>query len=396
MKVIQINTFPYKATGTIMMNNHNHLLKNNVESYVVWGRGRSPENPHEFLMNNSLDVKIHGVYTRITDKTGFGSVSATKKLLRKIDEIKPDIIHLHNIHGYYINIKLLFEYIAKNNIKTVWTLHDCWPFTGHCAYFDAVGCDKWKTGCSDCPQKKTYPSSMLMDGSKWNYDTKKKLFTSVGSITFVTPSMWLAGLTKQSFLGKYPVMTINNGINTEIFKPSDSDIRKKYSIENKKILLGVASEWTPRKGLDDFIRLSSIIDNNKYKIILIGLDKKQLENIPKDILAFERTGSATELAEFYSTADVFLNLTYEDNYPTTNLEALACGTPVITYKTGGSVEPINKSNGMIVPQGDLNALRTAIDTVCEYKNSMSAENANVGFDKMNNSYLMLYRKLMRD
>lgn len=345
MKVFQINTFSNGSTGTIMMNIHKELEKQNIESYVAWARGRKTKNNSEIAIGNKLDVYAHGIYSRLTDKTGFASTNATKKLLKKIDEIKPDIIHLHNIHGYYINIKLLFEYIKQRNIKTVWTLHDCWSFTGHCAYFDMAKCDKWKTHCEACPQNSAYPKS-IVDNSYSNYENKRNLFTNA-NVTIVTPSNWLAKLVKQSYLKEYEVKVINNGIDREIFKKRESDFRKKYNIENKKMILGVASVWDKRKGLDDFIKLSKIIDDN-YQIVLVGLNEKQLKKLPSNIIGLSRTENAIQLAEIYSTADVFFNPTYEENFPTTNIEALACGTPVITYNTGGSPEMLNESNGKVV------------------------------------------------
>lgn len=348
MKIVQINTFSYKAAGNIMMNLHKAMLEQGIDSYVVWGRGRKAENDHEYYMDDDIGVKAHGVYTRITDMHGFASKRATVKLLKWIDNIHPDIIHLHCIHGYYINIELLFSYIKKNNIKVVWTQHDCWAFTGHCAYFDAVGCNKWKTGCHDCEQLATYPASKVMDNSKWNWGKKKELFTGL-DITIVTPCKWLAELMKDSFLGAYPTEVIYNGIDTTVFKPIESDFKKKYGIEGKKIILGVAGEWTERKGLKDFVALDQLIDHDKYQIVVVGVNKNQQRGLPDTIISIGRTENVQELVEIYSASTVYFNPTYEDNFPTTNLEALACGTPIITYDTGGSPEAVKDSlNGYVI------------------------------------------------
>lgn len=349
MKIVQINTFPYKATGSIMMSIHKMLWEQGHDSYVVWGRGRKPVNDHEISISDNIGVKFHGLYTRITDKTGFASWHATKKLLKKLDEIQPDIIHLHNLHGYYINIEMLFDYIRKHKIKVVWTLHDCWAFTGHCAYFDVVGCEKWKTGCHDCIQKRTYPTSKLLDSSKENWQRKKRLFTGL-DMTIVTPSEWLAGLVKRSFLKEYPVKVVYNGIDTSVFKPCFSEkVRKKYSPDGKPIVLGVASEWTERKGLPDFIALAK--ENPDIHVVVLGLTPKQIKHLPDCITALQRTSNVRELVELYSVADLFFNPTYEDNLPTTNLEAIACGTPVVTYRTGGSPETVG-DNGWVVNKKD--------------------------------------------
>jgi putative colanic acid biosynthesis glycosyltransferase len=369
-----------------MMNLHRAMMKNGIDSYVVWGRGRKAENDHEYFMDDSWGVKLHGVYTRITDKTGFASTLSTRKLLNWLDEIEPDIIHLHCIHGYFINISLLFTYIKEKNIKVIWTQHDCWAFTGHCAYFDACGCEKWKTGCHDCEQLTTYPASRLMDNSKWNWKTKKELFTGA-NVTVVTPCEWLSELVKISFLREYPIRVIYNGIDTNVFKPTKSYFKKKNEIEAKKMILGVASEWTERKGLRDFIELDEMLDKKEYVIVLVGVSKKQVENLPKDIIALNRTNNIKELVEIYSAADVYFNPTYEDNFPTTNLEATACGTPVITYDTGGSPESVDPR--AVVQKGNLNRVKDIICSELQIFKPRLRDEMKV--ESMVAEYIQLYR-----
>jgi glycosyltransferase involved in cell wall biosynthesis len=358
MTIVQINTFPYKATGTIMMTLHRTMQEQGYNSYVVWGRGRKAENEHEIPITDDLGVNLHGVYTRLTDRTGFASFSATKKLLNTLDKIKPDIIHIHNLHGYYINIDMLFEYIKNNNISVVWTLHDCWAFTGHCAWFDACGCQKWKTCCHHCQQLDTYPASLKVDSSKWNYMKKKEIFTGA-NITLVTPSKWLEGLVKESFLSDYPVKVIHNGLDMSLYNPHKSNLCEKYNVVNKRVILGVASEWTKRKGLEDFVILWQELlksELSNYKIILVGLNESQIESLPSSIIGLKRTSNLEELLELYTMADVYFNPTYEDNYPTTNIEAIACGTPVLTYDTGGSPESVLSDVGTVFPKGDINGV----------------------------------------
>lgn len=294
-------------------------------------------------IGSDLSVKADALTARILDNAGFNSKAATKKFLEWVRKYDPDVIHLHNIHGYYVNLPLLFDYLSKANKKVIWTLHDCWTFTGHCAYFTYAKCEKWRKGCHECPQKKDYPSSILCDRSEQNWKRKRKMFTSVKNMTIVTPSKWLSGLVKQSFLRKYSVVVINNGIDTTVFKPTPSDFRKKHELEGKKIILGVASVWDRRKGLKDFVKLSEIINEN-YAIVLVGLSEEQIKQMPKNIVCISRTNSQKELAEIYTAADVLFNPTYEDNYPTVNLEAQACGTPVVTYNTGGSPESVPEEN----------------------------------------------------
>lgn len=400
MKIVQINSVSYGSTGSIMLNIHSNLLHNGIESYAVWGRGKKSNNKNEIYMNDKLGVYFHKVYTLLTSKTGLVSINSTKKLLNRLDEIKPDIIHLHNIHGYYINIELLFNYIKKNNIKTIWTLHDCWAFTGHCSYFTYTNCNKWKKECNNCPKYKEYPKS-IVDNSLYCYKTKKELFTSIEDLTIITPSKWLANLAKKSFLGKYKIEIINNGIDTNIFKKIDRNklkFRKKYNLEDKKIILGVASPFSNRKGFNDFISLSKIIDDN-YVIVLVGLTKKQISNLPINIIGIKRTSDINELVDIYNSSNIFVNLTYEDNYPTVNLEAIACGTPVLTYDTGGSTEftdflkkdkniyVINKKSTI----NNLNILKKRIEDIVS-KNTFEFKNTDL-IDKkeMIKKYIKLYK-----
>lgn len=362
MRVLQITAFSgWGCTGRIAMGIHNALVEQGHESAIAWGRiNTAPADVKTFQIGNRFDQQMHGLYTRITDKCGFGSKGVTKEFLKKIDEYDPDLVQLHILHGYYINLEVLFDYLKEKKIPVVWTFHDCWAFTGHCPYFDLVGCEKWKTGCHDCQQKAHHPTSWLMDNSRWNWKKKRELFTGVDNLTIVTPSKWLAGLVKESFLKDCRVEVINNGINTNDFKPTKGTFREDHGLENKKIVLGVSSTWCKSKGIDDFIELSKKLPND-YKVVLVGLSKEQLATLPKQILGIERTDSVHQLAEIYTTADVFVNPTYEDNYPTTNLEALACGTPVITYDTGGSVEAtIESGYGAVVKQGDINGLMNSI------------------------------------
>lgn len=388
MKIVQINTFPNGSTGNIMMEIHRALLENSHDSYVVWGRGRKPKDNHEICINNKFDIYFHALYSRLTGKTGFASKISTKRLLKKLDLIKPDIIHLHNIHGYYINIELLFNYLYKNNIKVIWTLHDCWAFTGQCPHFTLINCNKWETHCEKCPQLNTYPKS-LVDSSFSNYNFKKELFSNIRNLTIVTPSVWLSNLVKKSFLKDKNVIVINNGVDTGIFKPLKKNqlhFRKKYNLQNKKIILGVASPWTIRKGLDDFIQLSQII-NDDYKIVLVGLSKKQIKKLPSNILGIEKTTNIYELVDIYNSSDIFFNPTYEDNYPTVNLEALSCGTPVITYNTGGSPECINLTNGKVVTK---NEILKNYEKIFNKKYQLS-NNCNYSKEKAIKKYIEIYK-----
>lgn len=344
LRYVQLNSFYNGSTGSIMRNLHNALVERGVDSYILWGRRHKTVNDHERCIATKPGYLSHGAFARLDDRAGFHSKRDTVRLLKSLDEINPDVVHLHNTHGYYVNIEMLFGWLASHRCHVRWTLHDCWAFTGHCPHFQYVECSKWKRGCSRCPQKKDYPSSYLLDSSACNWEEKRRIFTSVSPerMTLITPSHWLEGLVKQSFLKDYPVEVRHNTVDNSIFKPVPSDFRKKCGIGNRFMILGVASPWTERKGLGDFVRLASELDSECYAIVLVGLTAIQIRQLPKKIIALGRTSSPQDLAVIYAAADVFFNPTYEDNFPTVNLEAEACGTQVVTYDTGGCAETIGK------------------------------------------------------
>lgn len=359
MKVLLINAVcGTGSTGKICAQLAEEFRREGHAVKIAYGRdGFVPEQFQKYAVRigSDLDVRLHGIFTRLTDRHGFASNSATRRFLRWAEDYDPDLLWLHNIHGYYLNIELLFQWIkSRPHMQVKWTLHDCWSFTGHCAYFDFAGCERWKTGCHDCPQKKAYPATALLDSSRGNFQKKRQLFTGVKRMTLVTPSQWLADLVKESFLKEYPVEVVYNTINTDIFQPTDSDFRQKHGLENKKIILGVASVWEKRKGLEDFITLAGMLSDS-WRIVLVGLTAQQAKEMPGNVITIPRTNSPQELAQIYTAADVFVNPTYEDNYPTVNLEAQACGTRVVTYATGGSPETLNAA-GICVPKGDVSAL----------------------------------------
>jgi putative colanic acid biosynthesis glycosyltransferase len=379
------------------------VLENGWLSYITYARNNNPSKSEVIKIGNKFDLYQHGLETRIFDNHCFSSKSATEDLINKIKEIKPDIIHLHHLHGYFINIEILFQYLKECKAPVVWTFHDCWSFTGHCAYFDFVGCEKWKTECHHCEQKKEYPASLLFDRSRQNYIDKKRIFNSISDLTIVPVSNWLSGKVKDSFLKDYPCKVIQNGIDLNTFYPKESRARieELYNLEGKFIILGVASTWEKRKGLEEFVKLDELIDNQLYTIVLVGLSQKQIRKLPDTIIGIERTENVGQLADLYSAADVFLNPTFEDTFPTTNLESLACGTPVITYKTGGSVESVDKNTGVVVNKGHVGGLISAIEYIKNkgrgfYENNCR-ESAIKNFNKKIkfNEYLELYKNILK-
>ena len=337
-----------------MRNLHEALKESGIDSYIFWGRGHETINDHEQRCSSRMGVNLHAALSRLTDRVGFYSKRETARLLERLDAINPDVVHLHNIHGYYVNFELLFGWLAEHRCQVRWTLHDCWAFTGHCSHFQYVGCERWITGCYGCPQKKEYPTSLLVDSSKSNWKIKKRAFTSVSvdRMTLISPSSWLERLVKQSFLRDYPVEVRHNTVDAAIFKPIRSDFRERYGIGDRFMILGVASPWTERKGLRDFEKLAGELDSERYAIVLVGLSKQQIERVAEGVVALERTSSLQELVEIYSAADVFLNPTHEDNFPTVNLEAEACGTPVVTYDTGGCRETVSLALSTVVESYD--------------------------------------------
>lgn len=391
MKVLQINSVcGIGSTGRIATDIHNILIEQGHESYIAYGRDLPKNCDNTIKIGTKFDNYVHVAKTRTLDKHGFGSKKATIEFIEKVKKLDPDVIHLHNIHGYYLNVEILFNYLKEANKPVVWTLHDCWSFTGHCAYFDYADCNKWKTGCYNCPEKKTYPSSIIFDNSRSNYEDKKDIFTGLKNLTIVTPSQWLANLVEKSFLNEYPIKVINNGIDLNTFKPNIGSFREKYNLDNKFIILGVAGVWDRRKGIKYFIELADNLSKDEV-IVLVGLTEKQLEQIPKSIIGITRTNNVEELVDIYSSADVFVNPTLEDNFPTTNLEALACGTPVITFDTGGSPESINSKTGIIIQKG---YSKNLYNTIQESKllSRKECENRGLEFNKNNlfKKYITIY------
>lgn len=369
MRVLLINEVcGYGSTGRICTDLAETVIGRGGQARVTCGRRPAPAQYQDIAVQigKRRDLLLHVLRARLDDGAGFGSRRATEQFVQWVREYNPDLVHLHNLHGYYLNIEVLSGYLKTCGRPVIWTLHDQWAFTGHAAYCEAAGCDRWKNGCGRCPQKKEYPKSCT-DHSERNWKRKKAAFTGIPRMAIVTPSDWLASLTEQSYLSDYPVKVIHNGIDLRSFfsqsGPDRVNCRESLGIrQNEFLILGVASVWEKRKGLDDFIRLRSIL-NDQYRIVLAGLTPEQIKRLPAGIMGLQRTENVRQLQQLYSAADVFVNPTYEENFPTTNLEAQACGTPVITYQTGGSPESILSETGCIVPVGDIEQLAETIQNL---------------------------------
>lgn len=363
-KIVQINTVCGSgSTGRIMAELYEISEQRGNENYCIYGRGKAPKDVVSMCIGSKIDFYMHVLKNFFLGGSGFGSKGQTRELVKWLKDLKPDVIHLHNIHGFYLNVEILFAYLKEADVKVIWTLHDCWPFTGHCAFFDYAGCNKWKKGCIKCAyHRSSYPYALFKDNAENAYLRKEAAFTGVKDLTIVTPSKWLGQLVRQSFLKEYPVKIIPNGINLEKFKPTEGQIKDVY--RNKKIILGVANVWEKRKGLTYFERLAQELPEN-YQVVIVGVSKSQKRRLrskydKRKLLPITRTENIEQLAALYTRADVFVNATLEDNYPTTNMEAQACGTPVITFQTGGSPESVPAACGMVVPKGNYRALFDAV------------------------------------
>ncbi len=405
MKILQVNTATGRGSiGHIEEQIGNLVLQSGGDSTIAYSWGILQSNSNLLPIGSPSDRYLHALGARLFDNAGLLSAHATKQFLQQVEIINPDIIHLHNIHGYYLNYEILFSWLRKSRIPVVWTLHDCWPFTGHCAHFTYAKCDKWRSGCDNCKQLRAYPKSWLWDGSKRNYRRKKNAFSDIENLTLVTVSKWLENVVRQSFLKDYPIRQIYNGIDTETFSPqsaeSDKAVRSRLGINNRYMLLVVCADWArhKEKGIDDIIKLSYLLPK-KYAIVLVGMTKEQLRSIPSHIITVERIESQKELATFYSAADVVLNLSYEESMGMTTVEGLSCGTPSIVYNSTASPELVDTSTGFVFEPGDIEHISRQLPDICAKAGSMHTQcrervlqhfNMTTQFQK----YLELYHHLL--
>lgn len=395
-KLLQINvTANWGSTGKIAEQIGLCAMANGWESYIAYGRMMNPSKSKLIKIGSQWDVYEHYAESKFLDNEGLASRKATNIFLKTVDEISPDVVHLHNIHDHFLNYRLLFAYLAEKNIPVVWTQHDQWATTGHCMY-NICGCERWKTECHDCPLSKWYS----LDRSRRNFRLKKKLLADISSLTIVPVSDWLGDKIRLSLLKNRPMQVIHNGIDVNIFSPQPINAHERYGIDSdKKIVLGVAAVWDERKGLDDLYALAERLPKEKYAIVIVGqLTEKERFVSGCQMVFVPSTQNSLELAQLYSSASVFVNPTYQDNYPTTNLEAIACGTPVITYRTGGSPESVDTATGAVVEQGDVDGLEKAVgkltssdcQSICRQKAIREFDNT-----KCFNPYVKLYNKLLR-
>lgn len=392
MKVMFVNTVYGKgSTGRIVKELGDAIINNNGEFLVAYGRGSKSNDEHAWCMESNLGNIRHAVMARLTDRAGFYSEKATKKLVSKIKEYDPDVIHLHNLHGYYLNIKILFDFL-KNEFRgeIIWTLHDCWAFTGHCTHYSYVECSKWKTKCYKCAEKKRYPTSIFSDASERNYMQKREIFSDVSNMRIVTVSKWLKSQVEQSFLREYPVSCIYNGINHDKFQPIESDVKEQLKIKGKKMILLVSDGWDERKGYSKFLEVTRKAPKD-WIFVIVGISGK--EKLPENVIGFERIWKQEELIKLYSAADVFFNPSVEETFGLVTVEAMACGTPVLVMNSTASPElVIHDECGAICELNDKTEI--VIEKLENVMKMKQARNAALQFtiERHNEEYMNLYLK----
>ena len=400
MKIMQINTvYKQGSTGTIVASISKKCRNKGFDSIVIYGVGKQIREKGVYKIETLLGYYAHNIFSRFFCSQGEHSYAATLKLLWKIKSFHPDIIHIHNLHGNYINYKLLFRLIKKLEIKIVWTFHDCWPFTGKCTHFDFVNCMKWKQQCESCIQLKEYPKSFFLDSSRRSYLRKKKVFSSHNSLVVVTPSEWLEDKAKKSFFNKYEILTINNGVDLSIFRPMQSNLKSTLGIEDKFVILSIVDNFSGRKGGEFILELSKIIDD-RMRILVVGVSK--IIDVSNNIIFHKKIIDKSEMAKIYSLADVFVNPTLEDTFPTVNIESISCGTPVVTFPTGGSPEIIDERTGIVTKECNADNIYNAILEICKNGKETYTLNcrkrAELLYDKEKkyNKYIELYSILFNE
>lgn len=407
MKLLQINTtLNWGSTGKIAEHIGLLVMDEAGESYIAHNRNyTNPSRSQSIAMGGETFARAACSFYNKFDRHGLASHRATRKLIRKIKQIKPDIIHLHNIHGRYVNYKILFRYLRSVDTPVVWTLHDCWTFTGHCAHYAPVGCEKWKSLCHHCPQLGAYPAAKYADNSKGNFLLKKRLFTSIADrLTLVPVSEWLGEQAQESFFGTSGchIKVINNGIDTATFTPTPcDDLNENYDINGRKVLLGVAMPWSKQKGFNDFIALRGMLPMEEYAIVLVGVSPEQKQSLPEGIIGIESTHNAEELAKWYSRADALLALSKAETFGLTVVEALSCGTPAIVYNTTALPKLTTPETGVAVELGNLEQLKCAVEEVTsrgkEFYGEACRKRAVEMFDQKScyDKYISLYHDLLK-
>lgn len=401
IKIVQINTtLNVGSHGKIAEQIGMKIIESRFDSYIAYGRDMHESHSHSIKIGGSVSIFFHYLMTRLFDAHGLWSRSATRHFVNQLKVLKPDLIHLHNIHGYYLNYPILFKYLSELRIPVVWTLHDCWPMMGHCSNPDNEGCERWMKECYNCPLKhRDYPQSYLFDNSRRNYRLKKEFFTSLDNLHVVVVSNWLKTIVERSFLKRFPIDVIYNGIDVGIFKPTENNLREKLNLQDKFVILGVSNVWNSYKGFNDFISLANSLDNS-FCIILIGVNNHQIKLLPPNIIGVPKTDNQLELVKYYSMADVVMSLSYQETFGLTIVEGMACGTPAIVYNRTATPELVTKETGIVAHAGSTDSIMEAIAQIkSKSKKSYSVACRKRAVEHFNKEdrcqdYINLYNRLL--
>ena len=402
-KLVQFNSVAnWGSTGRLAEDIGDVAMAAGWESFIVFGRESNPSNSHLIQVGGRMSVMSHVIISRLFDRHGFGSYMATKQLLKRLDEIKPDVFQFHNVHGYYLNLPLVLQYAIEKRIPIVWSLHDCWSMTGHCSHFVTVGCDRWKTECHNCPRRCDYPSSWFIDSSRRNYRDKKRLIEAVPRLTIISGSEWLAGIAAQSYFKGRDIRYIPDGIDTSIYQPRSNgdELRNKLGLKGKFVILATGTVWGENKGLKDYGELRKMLSDD-YAIVLVGMSDEDLATVPEGVIGLPRTKSPQELSEFYSMADCVMSLSRMESFGLTPVEGFACGTPAIVYNTTALPELITPETGYVASFLSVTDVKEKVEMMkAKGKAFFSQSCRRVAVEKYDrhrcySEYLKVYEGLMR-
>ncbi len=396
MRIAQINTCSYGSTGGIAKKIHAELSEQGHESLFAYGFG--PDVNHKSVkISNKVSGLVHKVISEFIGLHGYASVISTIKLVKKLKKFKPDIIHLHNLHGGYINLKILFDYIKKENIKTVITLHDCWLFTGKCYHYYEARCDKYLHNCGNCPQLSMYPKSKFFDFTTKMLNDKKNLFKGIKNLHIVTVSQWLKEQAQATFLGRFPISVVSNGVN-DVFRVTNSTEQTEVTdkIKGKFVILSVASVWDEHKGMKDIEDLSLRLADDEVILVVGKITNKK--PLPDNIITIDRTENIEKLVEIYNAADVYVSMSTEETFGLTIAEALCCGVPAIVYNATACREMVeNGKNGYVAQPHNIEQVYEYIQNI--KADSFTCERMSVFFKekysgkKMIEGYFNVYANL---
>ena len=395
MKVLQINAVYGKySTGIIVKDIEDVLIRNDDTPFVAY-QSANGQPVCGYKIGSNLSWKLHALYTRIFGKQAYASTRATKKFLRWVDIIKPDVVHLHNVHSNFINLNMLLDYLSKNDVATVITLHDCWYFTGKCSHYVLSGCDKWQAECGKCPALKKEVKSLFFDQTSKVLKDKTSHLNSISNLTIVGCSKWIANEVKKSLVKPKNIEVVRNGIDTSIFYPHESDIKERIGVKKDSfMMLGFADKWCYDKNLDT---VKSICDTFKDDAIVIaGCNEKHKNFLSQfnNVVCLPYVSDRNFMADLFSSADVFVNLTHADTLPTVNMESICSGTPVVTFDACGSPELVDKDSGFVVKKGDTEGVLSAIEKIKTCGFNIDIESKKTKFDKQTcyKKYLEIYKK----